>query len=206
MVVNSFLTVSLLFLSSLYFLLCFCFKSDFRVNSMAPFGFPSVPVGSSSLTTLSGKAAKLRRTRKRFRAFRLESDGEGQWLLTAVAVAFTAPAKGRRSSVANPRSGLQIPLLTSFPLFRSCLTRRAIRSTAGSCRKGWNERHQKLFAGRQKLFVVAPLCPHFVVAPLPFAAKGQTGKEKSRVRGGLFRHPKPSVSGWFYLYNFEIGV
>jgi hypothetical protein len=40
--------------------------------------------------------------------------------------------------------------------------------------------------GPQKLFVVAPLCPLFVVATLPFAAKGQTGKEKIRVRGSLF--------------------
>ncbi|MFB4358912.1 hypothetical protein RBJ15_08685 [Pantoea sp. BS_4] len=46
--------------------------------------------------------------------------------------------------------------------------------------------------GRQKLFVVAPLCPLFVVATLPFVAKGQIEKEKRRVRGRLFRHLQPS--------------
>jgi hypothetical protein len=61
---------------------------------------------------------------------------------------------------------------------------------------------KKFLPGRQKLFVVAPLCPHFVVAPLPFAAKGQTGKEKSRVRGSFFRHQQPSTFRGGFTCNF----
>jgi len=41
--------------------------------------------------------------------------------------------------------------------------------------------------GRQKLFVVAPLCLHFVVAPLPLSRKARP-KEETRVREGLFGH------------------